>query len=130
MQSGWQYFTVEELQCKGKDCCGGRMEMDIKFMRRISHLRRTVGFPFRVTSAYRCPEHNNNVSKSGLDGPHTTGRAMDIMMMGDRVFLLFDFLRRMGFTGIGLRQKGHDRFIHLDDLDATDKRPRPFVWTY
>jgi hypothetical protein len=33
------------------------------------------------------------------------------------------------FTGIGLKQHGEGRFIHLDDLHLP-AHPRPIVWTY
>jgi hypothetical protein len=33
----------------------------------------------------------------------------------------------MGFTGIGVQQKGSRRFIHLDVLQNP---PRPNVWSY
>jgi len=37
----------------------------------------------------------------------------------------------LGFTGIGVAQKGADgsRFLHLDDLSAPD-HPRPGIWSY
>ena len=34
------------------------------------------------------------------------------------------------FTGIGVNQKGDSRFIHIDDIESTQKRPRPWVWSY
>lgn len=36
----------------------------------------------------------------------------------------------MGFTGIGIKQHGDNRFIHLDDLREPDHAPRPTIWTY
>jgi hypothetical protein len=35
-----------------------------------------------------------------------------------------------GFTGIGVKQKGKGRFIHLDDIEDSGDRPRPWVWSY
>jgi hypothetical protein len=34
-----------------------------------------------------------------------------------------------GFTGIGVKQTGVNRIIHLDTLTAPDY-PRPTVWSY
>ena len=34
--------------------------------------------PLQITSAYRCPSHNDSVSSTGMAGPHTTGLAVDI----------------------------------------------------
>jgi len=127
--SPWQYFPISDLVCR---CGCGRWEMDHDFMPKIVGLRRTLGFPFIVSSAYRCPEYNARVSHSGMDGPHTTGRAMDIKLHGDRVHALLRLAGDMGMTGIGLSQKGDwaARFVHLDDLSYDVGRPRPWVWTY
>ena len=99
--------------------------MDNDFMRKIVILRRELGFPFPITSGYRCPEHNNNVSSTGLNGPHTTGKAIDIgVSYGHAVKLLKSAIMSDMFTGIGINQKDSGRFIHLDDLD------REAIWTY
>jgi len=101
-------------------------------MDRLNSMREQAGFPFALTSAYRCPKHNNTVSTTGYDGPHTTGRAVDFPVAGAHVYWLIENAPQFGFTGIGLKQHGtHSRrYIHLDDLPATAKRPRPWVWTY
>lgn len=125
-----EFFKKNEFDCK---CgCGGN-EMVPSFLKKLDHTRRLLGFPFVVTSGYRCPQHNNRVSNTGLNGPHTTGRAVDVQLFGHRAFVL---LRAIGvgneFTGIGLNLKGphKSRFIHLDDLESHDNRFRPTVWTY
>lgn len=121
----YRYFTRQELQCK---CCGAE-HMDAGFMRKLEVFREAAGFPFVVTSAYRCPAHNSRVSSTGANGPHTTGRAIDIAVRGDRAYYLITRAAEYGFTGIGVSQKGASRFIHLDDLDAPDY-PRPGAWSY
>lgn len=106
------------------------MEMDPEFMRHIVALRRQLGFPLPVTSAYRCPEHNQRVSSTGPDGPHTTGRAIDIAVQGrDALRLLEAALTTHYFTGIGIHQRGDGRFIHLDALTGP-QYPRPTIFTY
>lgn len=125
-ESRWQYFTVEELQCR---CCG-QMHMDDEFMRHVVALRRELGFPFIVTSAYRCPAHNAVVSSTGASGPHTTGMAIDIAVSGrDALRLLEAALNTHYFTGAGIHQKGNGRFIHLDALRGPEY-PRPAIWSY
>lgn len=125
-ESRWQYFSAEELQCR---CCGA-MEMDGEFMRQVVALRRQLGFPFPVTSAYRCPAHNAVVSSTGPSGPHTTGKAIDITVSGrDAMRLLQAALNTHYFTGIGINQRGNGRFIHLDALKGPEY-PRPTIWTY
>lgn len=101
-------------------------------MRKVEALRTLCGFPFPITSAYRCPDHNAKVSSTGRTGPHTTGRAIDIGVRGEQAFKLVQLALQYGttFTGIGLQQKGQGRFVHLDDLPNAQGQPRPTVWTY
>lgn len=123
--SGWRYFTRAELQCR---CCG-EVRMHPEFMRKLVELRDRAGFPFPVTSAYRCPRHNSRVSSTGATGPHTTGRAIDIAVSRERALWIVSTAVEYGFTGIGVHQRGDGRFIHLDDLKYPDY-PRPSVWSY
>lgn len=122
----WKHFTLEEFKCK--HCDRNLIEKD--FVDKLDALRETLGRPLRVTSGYRCPDHNQKVSTTGRDGPHTTGRAVDLAVDGVTAFKLVQLAIQAGFTGIGVQQKGINRFIHLDDLPATDRRPRPTIWSY
>ena len=123
----WPYpnFSKEEMACK---CgCGGLPEHS--FMRRLQALRDTVGFPLPVTSGFRCPEYNNQVSSTGRHGPHTTGRAVDLGVSRRKAYEVVDECFGLGFTGIGVAQKGGGRFVHLDDLEIP-AYPRPTIWSY
>lgn len=126
MNSPWQYFSMEELYCQGFSCCNHSMHMDTEFMAVVVALRRELGFPFIVTSAFRCSTHNNKVSSTGFDGPHTTGKSIDILVRHEKAFRLVESALRHGITGIGVKQRGSDRFIHLDKLSS----PRPRIWSY
>lgn len=127
--SPWQYFTTEELTCR---CGCGQMRMDAKFMPRLVQLRRLSGIELQVTSGYRCPQHNARVSGTGDSGPHTTGRAVDVRVRGKEALRIIDLAISLGFTGIGVMQRGpHDaRYLHLDDLPAAPGQPRPWLWSY
>ncbi len=103
------------------------------FMEKVETLRAVYGKPMRVTSAARCPAHNDLVSSTGRTGPHTTGRAIDIGVSGADAHQLLRVAMRFGnFTGIGVSQKGaHEkRFLHLDDLPNAPGQPRPTLWSY
>ena len=121
-----EHFSTDELKCR----CGCEIPgMDEEFMRKIETLRVEYEKPLGVSSAYRCPEHNSRVSKTGLSGPHTTGQAIDLRVSGEDAFNLIEIALVMGMTGIGVSQKGlHGaRFIHLDNLIGNN---RPWIWSY
>ena len=121
------HFTGDELSCR----CGCGMLPEHDFMEKVETLRELYGKPLIVTSAARCPQHNAKVSGTGLNGPHTTGRAIDFGVSGHDAHRLLSLALSMpGFTGIGVNQKGTDRFIHLDDLPNKPGQPRPTVWSY
>lgn len=121
-----RYFRPAEFDCH--HC--GRNHMDEQFLAELDELRHRCGFPFPITSGYRCPEHNNAVSTTGWDGPHTTGRAADIGVRGAQALTVVRIAIEMGFTGIGIQQKGATRFIHLDNLPNAERQPRPTIWSY
>lgn len=56
----YKYFTEEELKCKHT----GQCDMDWAFMQTIERIRERCGFPFKVSSAYRSPEHPIEAKKA------------------------------------------------------------------
>lgn len=120
-----EHFSDAELCCK--HC--GECEMDTEFLEVLEDIREAMGIPLFVTSGYRCPEHNIMVSNTGRDGPHTTGKAVDIMISGESAFKLVNTALYHGITGIGVKQKGRygGRFIHLDMVRGV---MRPRIWSY
>ena len=122
-------FTFNELACRGS----GECKMDQDYMELLQQLRTEFDRPMVITSGYRSPDYNIKVSKTGSHGPHTTGRAVDVLISGKDAVRLFAMAQQMGMTGFGWNQKGprNKRFIHLDNLPNIDgKQPRPHVWTY
>lgn len=127
-----QHFEPREFRCPCGVCGSDGHEMDVDFVIKLDQVRERLGIPMLVTSGYRCPSWNSQVSTTGQDGPHTTGRAADIHIYGGNAHRLILQASLGGwFTGIGLQQKGEirTRFIHLDDL-AGPAHPRPWIWTY
>ncbi len=123
-----KYFKREEFACH---CGCGTNGIQDSFIEKLDLLRETYGKPIIVSSGYRCPKHNSAVSSTGATGPHTTGRAADILIRGaEAIKLLTRIILMNDFTGIGLNQKGSARFIHVDDLPNTAGQPRPTIWTY
>lgn len=127
----WRYFAASEFACKGSGCCGGQSRMDPDFVDTLDKLRHLCGFPLVVTSGYRCPTHNQRVSTTGPAGPHTTGRAVDLAVDRKRAHEVIRIAFDLEITGIGWKQHGASRFVHLDDLyEADGHAPRPTIWTY
>ena len=120
-------FSDKELSCS--HC--GENKFDQETLDALQGLRESIGRPLKLSSAYRCPVHNQNVSSTGPDGPHTTGKAIDIACSGKEAWELLSFamIRSKVWKGIGISQKGKhkSRFIHLDTIEADN---RPWVWSY
>lgn len=121
------HFKESELRCR---CGCGQTHMDKAFMQKLEDLRQAMELPLVISSGYRCPAHNAAVSTTGEGGPHTTGCAVDIAISGYEAHRLLLFASYIGFTGVGVSQRGDKRFIHLDDLPPSTTRPRPWVWSY
>ena len=117
-------FSENEFKCK---CCG-QNKMRQETVNRLQQLRDAYGKSITITSGYRCPAHNLAVAKTGGTGPHTTGQAIDIACQGADAYQIMKLALQLGFTGIGVSQKGTGRYLHLDDL--TVGFPRPTVWSY
>jgi uncharacterized protein YcbK (DUF882 family) len=120
-----RHFKNKELVCH---CDCGQQHMKIGFMSLLESLRMAYDRPMIVTSAYRCSAHNADVSTTGRFGPHTTGQAIDIAVSGRNAHRLLSLALQFGFTGIGIQQRGDNRFIHLDNLMLD--HPRPWIWSY
>jgi uncharacterized protein YcbK (DUF882 family) len=121
----YKYFSTDELKCQH---CGAE-GIDEDFMEKIESLRSDLGFPFKVNSAYRCKDHPIEARKAS-PGAHESGHALDIGVTGEQAHRLLYAALEAGMTGIGVNQKGSSRFIHLDDLEWAENRPRPWIWSY
>ena len=123
--SAYPNFDESEFRCRHT----GECHMDPAFMRRLQLLRTHYGKPMAITSGYRHRSHPIEARKSH-PGAHVTGRACDIAVRGEDAHRLIGLAISLGFTGIGVQQKGTGRFIHLDDLPNGAGFPRPAVWSY
>jgi zinc D-Ala-D-Ala carboxypeptidase len=101
--------------------------MEVAFLDRLQEIREEFGKPMRVNSGYRCPVHD---AALGGKGPHQTGRAVDIGISGSDALDLVELARGYGMTGIGIKQSGASRFLHMDDLEDGVSGPRPWLWSY
>lgn len=118
-----EHFTLEETGCRcGK--CGGLQGMTDRTLVRFDELRNACGFPLSMSSGYRCQLHPDNPT-----GVHGDGEGGDLLVDRLRAYIVLENAIKLGFTGIGVKQKGGNRFIHLDDSTRSDKL-RPTIWSY
>ena len=123
------HFSYNEMVCRCGKC--KRADMDPDFMKLLEEIRKAYGNPMRVSSAFRCDDHNGKVS-TVKNGPHTHAkngsRAADVLISGAAASELFMVARQVGANGLGVSQKGNhkDRFIHIDGVD----RPEQAMWSY
>lgn len=122
-------LNIHDFDCK---CGCGENGMQDSFLFKLEDLCEELSFTPKINSGFRCKKHNGEVSTTGDSGPHPTGRAVDISISGGQALNLVNRAVLCGFTGIGLKQHGPHagRYVHLDDLVATPKGPRPWIWTY
>ena len=119
------YFKSEEMKCSHT----GLEKMDTKFMEMLTELRVAYAKPLRVTSAYRDATHPIEAKKT-KPGAHATGKAADIAVERGEAYEVLKLALEIGFTGIGVAQKGSGRFLHLDICNSDDGMIRPTVWSY
>jgi uncharacterized protein YcbK (DUF882 family) len=113
----FKYFTREEFACQET----GENEIEDSFINLLDVLRDTCGFPFRITSGYRSPNHSIERKKS-QPGTHAQGIAADIAVDGGgQRHIIVKNAMALGFTGIGVAKT----FIHVDTRKTT-----PVVWSY
>lgn len=129
-QAQWRWPHVDPLK-EWADHVSGRILVEPSFLDRFETLRELYGKPLPILSGYRTPEHNQQVSTTGENGPHTHARACDVRVHGADALRVIELALVCGFTGIGVQQKGPmaSRYLHLDDLMAPDF-PRPGIWSY
>ena len=113
----YKYFSIEEFNCQET----GENEMVEEFIHKLDELREACGFPFKITSGYRSPNHSIEKRKS-KPGTHARGIACDIYVSGgSQRHTIIKEAMRLGFTGIGVAKT----FIHVDIRETT-----PVAWQY
>jgi zinc D-Ala-D-Ala carboxypeptidase len=112
------YFKIEEFKCK---CGCDAIRISPFLLEKIDIARGKAGIPFKVTSGYRCKNHNRAVGGAS-DSQHVKGTAVDIACSNsaDRAIIIKALLDS-GFTGIGIAK----HFVHGDIRDA-----KPLCWLY
>lgn len=118
-----EHFSADEFACKGRDCCGGKSEMDVHFMLMLESARYNARIAFRINSGWRCVVHNSAVGGKKTSS-HLEGMAADIKADTPRQFyIIVTTLIKAGFTRIGIGKT----FVHVDN--DPNKNPGR-IWPY
>jgi uncharacterized protein YcbK (DUF882 family) len=119
----WAHFSPTELA----DRRDGSLLIDSDFLDALEALRRLCGFPLPLSSAYRTPSHNAEVSSTkSRDGAHTLGVAVDIAISGSdpKAYIVLRSAFALGFQGI----EATTDHLHLDMAPSRPDAPRPYFW--
>ena len=113
-----KYFTESEFNEFEK--------MDPKLLEKLDQLREVYGYPIKLTSTYRSPDHPIEAKKT-KPGEHAYGAAVDIACVGgEATFKLVKAAIKVGFTRIGISRKNN--FVHVGI--GYDGAPPITIWTY
>ena len=100
--------------------------MDEKLLTMLDNLREAYGYPIKLTSTYRSPDHPIEKKKKA-PGEHAYGAAVDIASVGGKAtFKLVKAAIEVGFTRIGVSRKNN--FVHVG-IGYPDAPPIT-LWTY
>jgi len=117
-----RYFHSKEFscQCEYDTCKTQRIAADL--INRLTKLRERKNTPMRITSAYRCQRHQNDLRRSHANtivakvSRHSLGTAVDVAFPSLRIEEWLDDALE-AFEGVGIATN----FIHLDIRDDKKK---------
>jgi uncharacterized protein YcbK (DUF882 family) len=113
-----KYFTESEFNEFEK--------MNPELLEKLDQLREAYGYPIKLTSTYRSPDHPIEAKKN-KPGEHAYGAAVDIACVGgEATFKLVKAAIGVGFTRIGISRKNN--FVHVGI--GYDGAPPITIWTY
>jgi len=113
-----KYFTESEFNQFEK--------MNPKLLEMLDQLREAYGYPIKLTSTYRSPDHPIEAKKE-KPGEHSHGAAVDIACVGgEATFKLVKAAIEVGFRRIGISRKNN--FVHVGI--GYPGAPETTIWTY
>lgn len=113
-----RYFSPGEFASKGD----GTLNVSQELVAGLDRMRGQLGFPLRITSAYRDPDHNHSIGGASRSR-HVQGDAVDISLSGLSVpqrQALIQAALRWGFSSFGTYTNS--------DILHIDRRPQARGW--
>ena len=111
-----RYFKLDELRCKGRNCCGQSLKVNVRLLELLDAIRERFDAPLFVNSGYRCPRRNQQVGGS-RDSQHMRGNAADIRPGVNslrRFPELVGICGELNPPGMGVYSNGARSFVHVD----------------
>ena len=103
-------FSRSEFACR---CCG-KADIDPRLVDALQELRDLANAPIRVTSGYRCPEHNRAVG-GAKQSRHLRRHAADIVIKSLSVTVMYELAEQVAaFRNGGIGVYPEQGFIHVD----------------
>ena len=101
-----KFFKPNEISCKGT----GSILINTEALMALDELRKNIGAPIYLSSAYRSPYHNASVGGAPRSS-HLFGHAFDVELRGMDKTKLRAEAESAGFRGFGMRYR---TFMHVD----------------
>ncbi len=123
----WRFFSPAEMA----DRESGELLIVPDFMDWLMEVRQAFGKPMIVTSGYRAPLHQWQIS-GRRTGAHVDGMAVDVKVAGEDAHMLLRVVYGHGVLGVGVSQLGpiEKRYLHLDRWLKAPPGLRPRPWNY
>ena len=119
----YKNFTKNELACNCNECNEEGCKEEL--VQKLQELRDEVGFPIRLSSAYRCGKWNKKVG-GHPNSAHKEGLAVDILCSGEKALIIVETALKLGWVGCGVSQRRGQKFVHLDLKKTKTRR----IWSY
>jgi uncharacterized protein YcbK (DUF882 family) len=120
------WFKTKEFECKcsNKECINQKIAVEL--IARLTVIREYTKSPMRITSGFRCSEHQQAIRNSGVStvvakkSTHEKGDAADISVSSLTPLNLLPIVEKQ-FKSIGIA----NNFLHVDLRDDKERR-----WKY